>query len=495
MSAKLVEETMKALKNKNAAEADEITEAIEEGKQQKKTKKSKKSVVDIDADDSDEGPKPPKKPRKNKAKGKRIKLTTISSRVGDIEFLKETSQDKESSQPDYESDNDNGDSDMVCGSKFKQEFPSCKCNPKLLASAYHNGKPYCKCGVVPLYQSLLCVDGWKTYNDTVSRLERKYGKKHKKHKNYKTEPNIIYYDPSTVPEMDSDEEKLEEAKQKALEAEDSKPRKKKRFAEAQAVESSGDEEEDQNDAEKREATREAAGDTMKDGFTLKVNPSLIAGLNNSSPSSSTSVNKDEVNTNKKLCPMCGDPLGTSLKAESYGKVFCMCGSLPFTNIQNQSSVLTRVRLEVLPEFKSVKGGCVPLCSGHNYPTRVYIFNPLEVDSKGKPIEISEEKKALKGRMFMVCAATKKIMEGFVADGEPELGKKCHYLCSAEFKTGSDLCNYFESLYRKVVVEHQKETRKAVTNFVNKSNREEAKRLAELKAEKAQWKKLGFNVDS
>lgn len=509
MSAKLVKETMKALKAKNAAEAEEVLDIDEQAavvpdnssdakSKKKNNKKINKRAIDVDGDDSDEAPKTPKKPRKNKNKGKRVKLTTLSTEIS--ENLEILSQQLEAIEQDMESD-DGGDADLVCGKKFKKTFPSCKCNPRSLAIAYQNGKPYCKCGTVPLYQSLLCVDGWKTYNDTVAHLEQKYSKNKKKNK--KTEPNIIYYDPSTVPELDSDEEEEEKARQAALEAEDAKPQKKKAFAETQAVESSGEEGEGEDE-----------NTEMSGGFTLKVKPSAIAALVPDSPSFSsgkseenkpsspgalavtTGHNGDEQvkQLSKEQCPMCGDLLGTSLKKESYGKMFCMCGSLPYTTIQNQSPVFTRIRLKVLKEFKSYFGGCVPLCTGHNYPTQLQIFNPLEVDSKGQKIEISEEKKALKGRIFLICNTPKKILDGFIADGEVELGKKCHYLRSAEFRTGSDACNYFEALYRKVVVERQKETRKAVSSFVQKQNMEEAKRLAEIKAERAQWRKLGLKVD-
>lgn len=375
---------------------------------------------------------------------------------------------------------------------FQEFFPNCVCSVKKLNRAFENGDIFCPCAEVFLDEVRESVNAKKTLTDSIKTLSRRWNCM-----DGKNMPDIVYYRPDLIPEPDSDEERESQA---ALEKEDKKKRPKNQFVNDEASEGGDDGDEELVSSKKKkrkqmvESSEESAAEEPDAEEPDAEEPDAEDSV--AEEPATSSKDGDQVNQppSKEQCPVCGDILGVSQKAEILGKTYCMCGHLPYYTLQNESMVLTRVDKDVLPQYKPHYGGEMPSCDVHDYPCRLMIYNPLRVDSKGKPIEVSKDKENLAGRIFIVCATPKEILDGFKEDGELAKATKCDFFKSAEFKPQGELCLHFESLYKKVIVEKQKVTRKARTKLTQKCKTEEKRHLARKKAEQAKWKAMGLKLD-
>lgn len=178
------------------------------------------------------------------------------------------------------------------------------------------------------------------------------------------------------------------------------------------------------------------------------------------------------------------------EGENKGKHFCMCGSMGWYTVKTQDDTLARYRVDVLDTFKPIMGGSMPNCEKHQYPCKAKILRWTYVDKNGKPIEVSEEKKQLEGRIFAACAAPKQ-MRDEMAMSDASYKECCHFFKTLEFEEGSKGASYFEDLYKKIVVAKQKTAQKATKVLDGKMKGAIARVKAQKKAKELMWKKLGI----
>lgn len=382
---------------------------------------------------------------------------------------------------------------------FQNKYPDCTCSPRKLNRAYECGENYCRCGEVPLYNIYQNADGSKTFEKKVDEIMRKYCKPvHWSRLDDKT--NIVYYDPSTVPEPSEKELALEKKKFTAQVVVAGKNKRPNPFIDDAARESDGDnDDEETDDCPKPPPTKKPS--KQKGKASSSTSPQADAeGPNASADESADDVEEPESDSSEQVdkstlpnnhCPFCGDRMNVSTdEGENKGKHFCMCGSMGWYTVKTQDDTLARYRVDVLDTFKPITGGSMPNCEKHQYPCKAKIIRWTYVDKNGKPIEVSEDKKRLEGRIFAVCAAPKQ-MRDEMAMSDGSYKECCHFFQTLEFEEGSKGASYFENLYKQIVTAKQKTARQATKVLDGKMKGAIARVKAQKKAKELMWKQLGI----
>lgn len=388
---------------------------------------------------------------------------------------------------------------------FKNKYPDCACSPRRLNRAYKCGENYCRCGEVPLYNIYQYADGSQTFEKKVDEIMRKYCKP-TNWSRLNDKPNIVYYDPYTVTEPTEEELEAEkELERKQFTAQVTVAGKNKRpnpFIGDEAEESDDDGVgEETDDGPKSPPTKKASKPNKKKKTDVSTSSEAVAEEPDASengsadeaeePESDSSEQVDKSTLPNNHCPFCGDRMNVSTdEGENKGKHFCMCGSMGWYTVKTQDDTLARYRVDVLDTFKPIMGGSMPNCEKHQYPCKAKILRWTYVDKNGKPIEVSEEKKQLEGRIFAACAAPKQ-MRDEMAMSDASYKECCHFFKTLEFEEGSKGASYFEDLYKKIVVAKQKTAQKATKVLDGKMKGAIARVKAQKKAKELMWKKLGI----
>lgn len=381
---------------------------------------------------------------------------------------------------------------------FKNKYPDCTCSPRKLNKAYECSENYCRCGEVPLYNIYQNADGSKTFEKKVDELMRKYCKPvHWSRLNDK--PNIVYYDPSTVPEPTEKEVELEKKKFTAQVTVAGKNKRPNPFIDDEAGESGDDDDgvrEETEECPKPPPTKKPSKQKGKPSSSTSSQEEPSASADESAddveePESDSSEQVDKSTLPNNHCPFCGDRMNVSTdEGENKGKHFCMCGSMGWYTVKTQDDTLARYRVDVLDTFKPITGGSMPNCEKHQYPCKAKIIRWTYVDKNGKPIEVSEEKKSLEGRIFAVCAAPKQ-MRDEMAMSDVSDKECCHFFQTLEFEEGSKGASHFENLYKQIVTAKQKTARQATKVLDGKMKGAIARVKAQKKAKELMWKKMGI----
>lgn len=440
-----VDSTMSDLKKKNRKAA------LEKLAADKKAKKNPKTPEVVSSDEDDDAPQRPT--IAGMLKIRRITPTLIPPRP--------STPSPEKNKPCYEEEEE------------EEEETECTCNSKLLADAYESGLPFCYCGTVNMVMLRTGTRGVELFEDALRQITSEYCEK-----DYDCidPPDIIYYHPAdtaepTASDMEADDAAVavEEARQKKQAA------KKKRCAKVMALMDDSASVEDEHEVEDVQAPQPKK---------KKTNPPKL------DEPEKVKKTKAEEKVSDSLCPMCNTQMGISTKpGPSNGKTFCIGCSLPYSTVQNQHIVNAAVRVQVRAQYKPASKGLPPICDLHQFPCGLRLCNFEEKDKQGKPIELSTEKKVLKGRIFFVCNAPEELTKTMPGK------RKCDFVRSAEYKPQGARALHMEELYLKEIIETRAAREEGYRNYAYKEKQELQRRQAMRLVDEANLMALGVPSES
>ena len=456
MSKSIVDETMKTLKAKNAAD-------IFEGTEVNKTQKRKEALQNL-----------AEKKKKNGNVGSKRKIP--AKRVVLSSDDEEADNHDEAIIPVIERDEQGTNNNKSVVSKKKKTSKrervdvDCTCTPASLTDSYEKGAAFCACFRVNLWKMRTHSAGVDRYTMTLRDLSRKYCKK----KLQDLEPpDIVVYNPSETDEPSQQELDAEdEAFAAAAVKKPNKGKQGKAFISSEA-------EEDDEPAVKKPKKNTPA---VRAGTTASADTGEVISVSKKPPV--------KHGIESRLCPLCGNWMGVSLdKDTGETKLFCITCGLPWFTCDTMHVVLTTLDLNLHPSFTYRTKGLPPLCEEHQFPAKLYIYDYKEYKDKktGNVKPVSDEKQLLKGRIFFVCGAPEEITKAT----DPK-GSRCNFVMSAEFKGKRG--EFFEKLYNKEIVEVREAKQEGIRNYLYREQMERTKQNALRNARLAKWAAMGVPSD-